>query len=101
MERFWLKDYPPGVPSDVDVTLYRSLPELMEESFRKYAQRRAFVFMDHALTYAELDRLSAAFGAWLQGKGLARGTRVAIMMPNILQYPVALAGALRAGCVDG
>jgi long-chain acyl-CoA synthetase len=99
MDRFWLKDYPPGVPADVDVTLYRSLPELMEESFRKYAQRGAFVFMDHALTYAELDRLSAAFGAWLQGKGLARGARVAIMMPNILQYPVALAGALRAGCV--
>jgi len=99
MERFWLKNYPPGVPADVDVTQYRSLPELMEESFRKYAQRGAFVFMDHTLTYAELDRLSAAFGAWLQGKGLARGARVALMMPNILQYPVALAGVLRAGYV--
>jgi len=99
MERFWLKDYPPGVPADVDTTQYRSLPELMEDSFRRYAQRDAFVFMDHALTYAELDRLSAAFGAWLQGTGLARGSRVAIMMPNILQYPVALAGALRAGYV--
>ena len=99
MDRFWLKEYPPGVPADVDVTLYRSLPELMEESFRKYAQRSAFIFMDHALTYAELDRLSAAFGAWLQGRGLARGSRVAIMMPNMLQYPVALAGVLRAGYV--
>jgi len=99
MERFWLKDYPPGVPADVDTTQYRSLPDLMEDSFRRYAQRDAFVFMDHALTYAELDRLSAAFGAWLQGTGLARGSRVAIMMPNILQYPVALAGALRAGYV--
>ena len=99
MDRFWLKHYPPGVPADVDVTQYRSLPELMEDSFRKYAQRGAFVFMDHTLTYAELDRLSAAFGAWLQGTGLARGARVALMMPNILQYPVALAGALRAGYV--
>ncbi len=99
MDRFWLKNYPQGVPADVDVTQYRSLPELMEDSFRKFAQRRAFVFMDHVLTYAELDRLSAAFGAWLQGTGLARGTRVAIMMPNVLQYPVALAGALRAGYI--
>jgi long-chain acyl-CoA synthetase len=99
MERFWLKSYPPGVPADVDVTQYRSLSELMEESFHRYAQRDAFVFMDHALTYAELDRLSAAFGAWLQGTGLVRGARVAIMMPNVLQYPVALAGALRAGYV--
>jgi long-chain acyl-CoA synthetase len=99
MERFWLKDYPPGVPADVDVTQYRSLPDLMADSFRNYADRRAFIFMDHALTYAEVDRLSAAFGAWLQAQGLARGARVAIMMPNVLQYPVALAGALRAGCV--
>ena len=99
MERFWLKHYPPGVPADVNVAQYRSLPELLEDSFRKYADRDAFVFMDHALTYAELDRLSAAFGAWLQSTGLPRGARVAIMMPNILQYPVALAGALRAGYV--
>jgi long-chain acyl-CoA synthetase len=99
MERFWLKGYPAGVPADVDVTQYRSLPALLEDAFRKYAGRNAFVFMDHALTYAELDRLSAAFGAWLQNTGLPRGSRVAIMMPNILQYPVALAGALRAGYV--
>jgi long-chain acyl-CoA synthetase len=99
MERFWLNQYPAGVPADVDVTRYRSLPELMDESFRDYAERDAFVSMDHALTYAEVDRLSAAFGAWLQGQGLARGARVAIMLPNILQYPVALAGALRAGYV--
>jgi len=99
MERFWLKNYPPGVPADVDVVRYRSLPELMDDSFRKYAERDAFVFMDHALTYAEIDHLSAAFGAWLQSTGLPRGARVAIMMPNILQYPVALAGALRAGYV--
>jgi long-chain acyl-CoA synthetase len=99
MERIWLAHYPPGVPADVDISQYRSLPELMEESFRKYAPRDAFIFMDHALTYGDLDRLSAAFGAWLQARGLARGARVAIMMPNVLQYPVALAGALRAGYV--
>ncbi len=99
MERFWLKHYPADVPADVDVTQYRSLPELLDDSFRRFAERDAFVFMDHALTYAELDRLSAAFGAWLQGTGLAPGSRVALMMPNILQYPVALAGALRAGYV--
>jgi long-chain acyl-CoA synthetase len=99
MERIWLKNYPPGVPADVDVTQYRSLPELLEDSFRRYAERDAFIFMEHALTYAELDRQSAAFGAWLQGTGLPRGSRVAIMLPNVLQYPVALAGALRAGYV--
>ena len=99
MERAWLQHYPPGVPADVDVNLYRSLKELLEDSLRRYAERDAFVFMDHALSYAELDRLSAAFGAWLQGTGLARGARVAIMMPNVLQYPVVLAGALRAGYV--
>jgi len=99
MERFWLKHYPADVPADVNVTQYRSLPELLEDSFHRFAARDAFVLMDHALTYAELDRLSAAFGAWLQGTGLAPGARVALMMPNILQYPVALAGALRAGYV--
>jgi long-chain acyl-CoA synthetase len=99
MERIWLKHYPPGVPADVDVARYRSLTELLEDSFRRYAERDAFVFMDHALRYAELDRLSGAFGAWLQGTGLAPGARVAIMLPNVLQYPVALAGILRAGYV--
>jgi long-chain acyl-CoA synthetase len=99
MDRFWLGNYPPGVPADVDATGYRSLPQLMEEAFRTHAQRDAFVFMDHSLSYAELDRLSTAFGAWLQGTGLQRGARVALMMPNVLQYPVALAGALRAGYV--
>ena len=99
MDRFWLKHYPPGVPAEVDVTRYRSLPELLADSFREHAARDAFVFMGHPLSYAELDRASAAFGAWLQGAGLARGARVALMMPNVLQYPVALAGVLRAGCV--
>ena len=99
MDRFWLRNYPADVSAEVDVTQYRSLPALLQDAFRRYAERDAFIFMDHALTYAELDRLSAAFGAWLQTTGLRRGARVAIMMPNILQYPVALAGALRAGYV--
>ena len=99
MERFWLKHYPPGVPADVDVEQYSSLVQLMEDGFAKYASRNAYAFMDRFFTFADLDRYSAAFGAWLQGLGLARGARVAIMMPNVVQYPVALAGVLRGGYV--
>jgi long-chain acyl-CoA synthetase len=95
--RPWLQSYPPGVPADVDVTQYRSLTELLEESFRKFATRRVAVCMDSALTFRQLDEMSAALGAWLQAQGLARGSRVAIMMPNVLQYPVAIAAVLRAG----
>ncbi|HJW53913.1 MAG TPA: long-chain fatty acid--CoA ligase [Burkholderiaceae bacterium] len=98
MDKFWLKSYPKGVPAEIDYTQYRSLVHLMEESFRKYATRNAYVCMDKYLTYAELDDMSQRLGAWLQGKGLKKGARVAIMMPNVLQYPVALAGILRAGC---
>lgn len=97
MEKFWLKSYPAGVPSDINVSQYRSLVELIEESLDKYAQRNAYVCMDKYLTYRELDILSAQFGAWLQSKGLPKGARVALMMPNVLQYPVALMGVLRAG----
>jgi len=79
MERIWLKNIRRRA-RDVDVTQYRSLPELLEDSLRRYAKRDAFIFMEHALTYAELDRQSAAFGAWLQGSGLPRGSRVAIML---------------------
>jgi len=99
MEKFWLKHYPPGVPAEVDVDQYSSLVQLMEDGFSKYAQRNAYAYMDRLFTFAEIDRHSAAFGAWLQGQGLARGARVAIMMPNVVQYPIALAGVLRAGCV--
>ncbi len=99
MERFWLKHYPPGVPADVDVDQYSSLVQLMEDGFAKYANRNAYAFMDRHYTFAEVDRYSAAFAAWLQGLGLARGTRVALMMPNVVQYPIAVAGVLRAGCV--
>jgi long-chain acyl-CoA synthetase len=99
MDRFWLKHYPPGVPADVDVTQYSSLVQLMEEGFQKYAQRNAYAFMDRHFTFADIDRWSAAFGAWLQGRGLPRGARVALMMPNVVQYPIAVAGVLRAGYV--
>jgi long-chain acyl-CoA synthetase len=97
MEKIWLKSYPEGVPAEIDSTQYRSLSHLLEESFRKYADRKAYVCMDKFLTFGEVDQMSQKFGAWLQGKGLQQGARVAIMLPNILQYPVAMAGALRAG----
>jgi long-chain acyl-CoA synthetase len=99
MDKFWLKSYQPGVPAEIDWTQYRSLTHLLEESFRKYAGRKAFVCMDKSITYAELDRMSQQMGAWLQARGLKQGARVAIMLPNVLQYPVAMAAALRAGYV--
>src|SRR5476651_1494170 len=99
MERTWLKAYPPGVPADIDSTQYRSLPDLLDESFKAFAPRQAFACMGRTLTYAELDVQSRNLGAWLQSKGLARGARVAIMLPNVLQYPVAMAAILRAGYV--
>ena len=97
MEKFWLKSYPKGVPAEIDYTQYESLTHLLEESFRKHASRNAYVSMDKFMTYAELDQLSARLGAWLQSKGLKKGDRVALMMPNLLQYPVAIAAVLRAG----
>src|SRR5437588_5411191 len=97
MERIWLKQYPAGVPADIDVTQYSSLVELLEESFAKFSDRKAFICMDKSISYRELDEMSAAFGAYLQSKGLPKGARVALMMPNVLQYPVATAAVLRAG----
>ena len=98
MEKIWLKHYPKGVPAEIDVNEYASLREVFEDSVAKYAARPAFSCMGKSLTFAELDTLSAAFGAWLQGIGCKPGTRIALMMPNILQYPVCLFGVLRAGC---
>ncbi|SIR74888.1 long-chain acyl-CoA synthetase [Janthinobacterium sp. TND4EL3] len=97
MDKIWLKSYPDSVPAEIDCTQYRSVTHLLEESFQKYADRNAFVCMDKFLTYRELDKLSLQMGAWLQSKGLQRGARVAIMLPNVLQYPVAMAAILRAG----
>ena len=99
MEKLWLKNYPAGVPAEIDASQFRSLAQLLEESFRTYADRRAFICMDRTMTYGELDQLSRAFAAWLQSRGLRPGARVAIMMPNVLQYPVVLAAVLRAGYV--
>src|SRR5437764_14513060 len=99
MERIWLKSYPPGVPADINPGEYRSLVELFDKSVREYADRPAFDNMGKGISFGELDRLSRNFGAWLQAKGLGKGARVAIMMPNCLQYPIAMFGTLRAGCV--
>ena len=98
MERIWLKSYPPAYPRRSIRRNTRAWSTLLEKSVRKFAARPAFHSMGKTITYAELDRLSRDFGAWLQAKGLAKGSRVAIMMPNCLQYPVAMFGTLRAGC---
>jgi long-chain acyl-CoA synthetase len=99
MDRIWLKHYPAGVPSDVDPSVYPSLVSLLEESFAKYRDAKAYVCMDKAITFGEVDALSKALAAWLQIRGLQRGARVAIMMPNVLQYPVAVAAVIRAGFI--
>ncbi|RFU45717.1 long-chain fatty acid--CoA ligase [Paraburkholderia sp. DHOC27] len=99
MEKIWLKSYPPGVPAEIDPGLYSSVSDLFDESFREYRERPAFVCMGKEITYGEVDTMSRKLAAWLQSKGLARGARVAIMMPNVLQYPVAIAAILRAGYV--
>ena len=98
MDRIWLRHYPPGVPADIDASRYTSLVAMFEESFARFAAREACVCMGRALTYAAIDEASRGFAAFLQARGIKRGARVALMMPNVLQYPVAIAGALRAGC---
>ncbi|MQA22859.1 long-chain-fatty-acid--CoA ligase [Rugamonas rivuli] len=97
MEKIWLKSYPPGMLTDIDTEQYRSLVQLLEESFHKFADRNAYVCMDKFLTYAEVDAYSKRLGAWLQSRGMKKGARVAVMMPNVLQYPIAIAAILRAG----
>ncbi len=98
MEKVWLKSYPPGVPAEIDAAAIPSVREMAESSFASFADRPAFTQMGRTLTYRELDEQSRAFGAWLQKQaGLARGERLAIMLPNVLQYPIAMLGALRAG----
>ncbi|MBP1208227.1 long-chain acyl-CoA synthetase [Duganella sp. 1411] len=97
MEKIWLKSYPPGMPTEVDTSQYRSLVQMLEESFHKFADRNAYVCMDKFLTYAELDAYSKRLGAWLQSRAMKQGARVGIMLPNVLQYPIAIAAILRAG----
>ncbi|WP_313079040.1 long-chain-fatty-acid--CoA ligase [Pulveribacter sp.] len=98
-DRPWLAAYPEGVPADIDPTQYKSLVQLMEQAFKDYADRTAYSFMGKDTTYAETDQLSRQFAAYLQSLGLVRGDRVALMMPNVPQYPVAVAAVLRAGFV--
>ncbi|MDQ0082649.1 long-chain acyl-CoA synthetase [Variovorax sp. YR634] len=98
-DRPWLSSYPQGVPADIDASQYPSLVALMEESFTKYADRTAYSFMGKDISYAETDRQSKAFAGYLQGLGLAKGDRVAVMMPNCPQYPISVAGILRAGLI--
>jgi long-chain acyl-CoA synthetase len=98
VDRIWLSNYPRGVPPTIDVNEYASVREVFEEACSKYAARPAFTCMGKSITFGELDTLSSAFGAWLQGNGCGKGTRIALMMPNVLQYPVCLFGILRAGC---
>lgn len=98
-DRTWLESYPPGVPADIDPTQYPSLVALMDEAFHRYAPRVAYSFMGRDISFAETETLSRALAAYLQGLGLSKGDRVAIMMPNVPQYPVSVAAILRAGFV--
>ena len=102
MDRIWLKNYPPGVPHDIDADQYQSVAQMLDESFARHADRPFSVCMDRWLSYGELNRLSGQLGAWLQGQGLAPGARVAIMLPNVPQFAVTMAAVLRAGytCVN-
>jgi long-chain acyl-CoA synthetase len=97
VEKIWLKNYPKGVGAEINADAYSSLVQVLEESMKTYRDRKAFISMDKAITYGEFDSHSAALGAYLQSLGLKKGDRVAVMMPNVLQYPVAIAAILRAG----
>jgi long-chain acyl-CoA synthetase len=97
MNKIWLRSYPPGVPAQIDPSRLRSLQELLETTCRQHADQVAYVQMGKNLTYRELDELTRSFAAWLQDAGFKKGDRIAIMLPNTLQYPIAMFGALRAG----
>jgi long-chain acyl-CoA synthetase len=99
MEKIWLKSYPPGVPEEIDTSEFSSINDILRKSCEKFRQRPAFTCMDRSLSYEDLDQMSLRFAAYLQSLGLKKGDRVAIMMPNILQYPIALFGILRAGLI--
>jgi long-chain acyl-CoA synthetase len=99
MDRPWLQNYPTGVPAKIDPDAYPRLIDMVDESCRRFEKLAAFEYMGKIMTYGEFDRLSTAFGAYLQSRGLQPGDRIALMMPNMLQYPIALIGALRAGLI--
>jgi len=97
MDKVWLKSYPEGVPAEIDVNEFQSIGQMFDQSISNFRDRIAFINMGRSITYGDLDKHSRDFAAWLQSLGLAKGTRVAIMMPNLLQYPICIFGALRAG----
>ncbi|MFZ4474196.1 MAG: AMP-binding protein [Saprospiraceae bacterium] len=99
MEKPWLQIYPAGVPANIDPSQYPLLIDMINESLEKYADQTAFIFMGKSMTFGEVDRLSTQFAAYLQSRGLEPGDRIALMMPNMLQYPIALFGCLRAGLI--
>jgi long-chain acyl-CoA synthetase len=99
MNKPWIKHYPAGVPAEIDANQYETVSQVLEESMKQYASRTAFVCMGKSITYAQIDTASRSLGAWLQSRGIAPGGRVALMMPNIMQYPVCVAAVLRAGYV--
>ena len=100
MEKIWLKSYPPGVPAELPEPDYRSIRDLVEHGFREFPERASYINMGTTLSYRDLDHLSMKFACYLQQSlGLTRGERVAIMLPNVLQYPVVLCGIFRAGLV--
>ena len=99
MDRIWLQSYPAGIPADIDIEHIPSLVALLEDACKTYADKVAYISMGKEMTYRQLDEASLAFAGWLQSRGLQKGDRVALMMPNLLQYPAALFGTLRAGCV--
>ncbi len=95
--KLWVKSYPDGVPADIAALQYESVGDLFAMTFKQYSSRPAFSCMGKSITYAELDRYSRSLGAWFQSRGLVKGDRVAVMMPNVLQYPITIAAILRAG----
>ncbi len=99
MDKTWLKQYPAGVPAEIDVAQYASLVALLDEAFNRHAGSMAYKFMGKSLSFKDVDDASRAFAAWLQAQGYAKGDRIAVMLPNVPQYPVAIAGILRAGLV--
>ncbi|MBC7283821.1 AMP-binding protein, partial [Hoeflea sp.] len=96
-DRIWLKSYPPNTPADIAPLAYPSVSALIDNSFKQFASRPAFTCMGKTISYGEMEKLSTTLGAWLQSLGLKKGDRVALMMPNVLQMPVAMAAVLRAG----
>jgi long-chain acyl-CoA synthetase len=99
MEPIWLKHYPKGVPSSVDFNQYKSIAQLIESAFGQFADRPAYVCMGKTITFKQVDQMSRDLGSYFQSLGLPRGSRIALMMPNVLQYPIAIAAVLRAGYV--